>query len=185
MGTYHAEGDYRVKIADAKIATAKSGTQQVVLDLDLLEYHEKSQWIDPPFKGQYSPQVFLSLTEATLGTPTSPGWVTEVLKHLGFSGDPERLGDELCGVECEANCTYEARNDGKGDRESWRINRPRASAVPVERATLRKLKSTFAGLFTSTAPKAKPAPKPTAETTVPPDDNDAEQQQTPKSDIPF
>lgn len=159
MGIYHEQGNYRVKIIDAKMGEANNDnrTPQLQLALDLIGiYSDDNQLVDCQ-KGRYPPIVYLSITKATMGDEAKPGWVAETLASLGFDGNFDNPG-QLEGTECDAYCSHGTNNAGK-EVERWSISRPRQREVRApEKKTVRSLNAQFGKLLKKLATDPPPAP---------------------------
>jgi len=173
MSVFNEEGRYRARISAARIGKAKSGTDQVEFDLELLGIYEEAQGDSDDNlveckRGRFPNTVWLSLTEATMGTASQPGWVAQTLQYLGFDGNFDNV-EQLVGWEGDFLCQYEDSLKG-GQRERWSVWRGGTrTAKPVEQKTVRTLKTRFSNLFKTPAAKAaeKPAKKVRAKAEAP------------------
>jgi hypothetical protein len=157
MAVFHEQGLYRARIANVALTEANNDkrTPQVELELDLQGMYGSDGTVDQNFiKGRFPPRIFISITEATMGTAERPGWAAETLKFLGFDGDFGRV-EQLQDMEIDAYCSHGQNLQGK-DREQWSVNRPRErkQGQAPEKKQLRVLNSKFAKLFKSQKPVA-------------------------------
>jgi hypothetical protein len=165
MSVFNPEGSYRAKIGLVQIGQARNEkkTPQLELHLELSAHYDQDQkdWFEHP-QPRFAPIVYLSLTEATMGSPGNPGWVANLLSYLGFDGDFDKIA-ALEGTEVEALCQYEEPPTKPGtQRERWSIIVPRAERAPTDRTVTRDLKARFGKLFKAPrrAPASPPPPKP-------------------------
>lgn len=165
MPTYHEEGRYRGKVLKANLDTAKNlnQTPQIVLDVQLLGLYGKDGQLYECEQSRFPPRVYLSLTEQTMGTDKSPGWVRQTLEYLGLDGDLNEVPG-LKNWEGDFWCHYEVAKAGKhvGETfEKWNVNRGNTyTATPPEESLVRKLNTLFFGNKKSTKPKpAAPLPQ--------------------------
>lgn len=138
MSVKYPIGRYRLRILSA--ALGESGTGNPQIEIVVGPTGEDGEAGSPR-------RVYLTLTDATLGTPQNPGWVWETLAFLGFTGPSFADLDPLVGRECEGQCKHEP--DDKGEmREKWSIFRGSSgpkTALPPQ--GLKRLDSKFAGLL--------------------------------------
>lgn len=155
---FFQEGRYRVQIALAQLSEAKSSKNpQIELHLELkAELGKDGEEFDPP-RSRFLPVVYLTLTDKTMGTPSDPGWVAQVLKAVGFSGDFDRLAG-VEGWEGTAYCSHQ--KDDKGEvRDRWSIDTAQGPKIKTaEKPTVRKLNGLFGKLFGGTRPPTPPPP---------------------------
>jgi hypothetical protein len=151
-----------VRVADAQLGEAKSGAAQVVLGVEVLSYFDEAeqQWYESSGPGR---AVYLTLTDATLGTPAQPGWVWLTLRDLGFVGPSFADLGPLIGQERDASMKLETNNEGK-EVERWNVFRRGGAKVekPVQAAGVAALNRKFAALLRTGqqaqgAPQARPA----------------------------
>jgi hypothetical protein len=195
MATYFEEGRYKARISAVELGEARNEkkTPQVVLTLDLLGRYEDSdgELYEYPSASRFPPQIFLSVTEATMGTEGQPGWVAQTLAYLGFQGN----FDEIAQVEgWEGDVINQHRpNQNNDDRDNWSILRPKEKGPPPDKKTVRTLNSRIGKLFgkpkdqpptNGTRPQAKPKPKP-KDNPRPTDNAEPEPVGQAESEIPF
>jgi hypothetical protein len=168
MGAYNEEGRYRARIAKAEITEAKNDkrTPQVELTLDLIGIYDpkNNNELYECHKGNYPPVIYMSITEATMGTESEPGWVADTLAYLGFDGNFNNIAN-LAPQEIDVLCQYEDKTVGKGgQREKWSVLRPGGRrAQPLESRDLRGLNAKFskaAKAATKNKPSNAPSPVP-------------------------
>ncbi len=137
MSIHYEKGRYRLAVIGAALGESSKGTPQVELQVEV------GDGSGPPRR------VYMSLTEGTLGTPQSPGWVWDRLVDLGFVGPSFSDLEPLIGAVRDGECKHEAGDDGVM-REKWQIfgsmSKPKNEAKPQ---TIRQLDSKFGGLLRS------------------------------------
>jgi hypothetical protein len=156
------EGTYRAKIGMAQLTEAKNEkkTPQVEITLELLaELDDKGEEYAPR-RSQFPPRIFLALTEATMGTPSQPGWVAQVLAHIGFKGNFEHIA-EVEGWEGLVYCSHQEDQNGK-EQDRWSINmgERKPQLVPKDKAQIRKLNTLFGKHFNAGKEGEKKGKKP-------------------------
>ena len=145
---YWAEGEYEALITSAVFgASSTKKTPQVEIELDPLTWeNEHGEMVDPPQLSRFPPKVYLFITDATMGTPTSPGWVAETLLYLGFGGNFDTIADDIVNKRIRVLCEYEDYNGKEKDR--WTIQRgDRAPKAPAGKEVVRKANTLYGGLF--------------------------------------
>src|SRR5262249_15084726 len=145
MGLYHEQARYQATIAAAALGQAKNEkkTPQLELTLDINGMYGEDGQVYECRKGRVPPSVYLSITEATMGTDAQPGWVAEVLGVLNFNGDFNDT-DQFVGMVVDVYCAH--GQNQKGDpREQWSIERKRdpRQGVNMEKKQVRTLNSRF------------------------------------------
>lgn len=152
MPTFHQAGSYRAKILSVEIVQAQSGTEQIRIALELQTYYAQGTPGVPVPPSRFPPEVYMPLTEATMGSPTQPGWVAETLAGMGFDGDFSTISEQFEGKVVDVGCRYEYAQQGKHQGEEverWSIYRPggtRAKA-PADPKQGRRLTSQWGALF--------------------------------------
>lgn len=187
MATFYEEGLYKVQIQAANITKAKSGNDQIELDLTLLGYFRDTQGgtkrLEPAkTTSRFPPRIYLTITEKTMGNAQSPGWVAQTLQFMGFDGDFNNI-HQLSNWAGEALNLH--KENLQGDLvDNWNISRP-AGDRTVEKADkkeLRALNTRYGKFF-----KVNGTPKPKQE--EPPKEQPQEQLQpagqSQSDDIPF
>jgi hypothetical protein len=162
MGWFYEVGRYRVRIISAALGeSAGSGTPQVEVGISVIGAFVQGQGlvkVEGPDR-----TVYLSLTEATLGTPAEPGWVWQLLTYLGFKGPSFGDLSPLVGREEDAQCEHSEYNGQTS--EKWSIWRKRTGPLnPIERQKARQLDSRFSALLRGNKerPAQATAPRPEA-----------------------
>lgn len=174
---HFTQGRYRAVITGAAIAKAKTGTDQLVLEIDLISFNNRGEWVEP-VATRFAPQIYLSLTTATIGKPDSPGWVARDLSAIGFDGDFEHI-TQLEGTDVEVICTHEPDLQG-ALQDRWALITARPQAQPSPPNELQRLNQLYRPTFTQLA-KTQPPPM-VAKTRSPNDYGDVK---VPKDNIPF
>lgn len=149
----YQEGNYLCRITGQAITTTKTGSFQ--LEMEILPFKAEDEVIE----GQkFKRRIFLPLTQTTLGTPESPGWVAETLEQLGFIGrdydqlDLEQPGFQtFLGKEIACYCKHEEWNDQP--REKWAISKARQAKAKPPKGALAAL----GGVSTAGPAPADPA----------------------------
>ena len=149
---FFPEGPYRGKIVGQRLSKAGTGTEQLELDVVVLDESSRG----------------LTRTVYHYFTPRSIEFTHEVLRELGFTGqkieclDPRSPGFvNLSGVECELYCTHDEYRGRV--YEKWRINtRRKRVAAPLDLNEMNRIETVFAnGLKQlgreSTRPIVRPA----------------------------
>ena len=102
------------RICDAVSAAAKTGTPQLKITVCLPD----TTYVD----------VFITLTEKTLGTVDHPGWARRLLSSVGFDGDFSAPHRSLSGQVVELQ---ESRQTFHGrERTRWTIRNSRDNEKP-------------------------------------------------------
>ena len=183
MAIFYEQGRYLVRITNQVLTENKKGNPELQLTIKPLAVYEQGN-DEPQFlEFPYERTLFFTLTEATIGTASKPGWVLETLRFLGFQATsfgaldpshPEHVS--FVNNTHDAICQHEAY-EGK-DRERWNLWRgERPPAAPIAREGIRKLDAMFGNVL-----KATTSPK----TTRPPTPESGLPDQGPRDDsIPF
>jgi hypothetical protein len=179
MAAFFDAGKYRILTTRQALVENKKGNPEFQLSFKPIEYHPTKGEPDEINVG-YERTQFMTMTDATMGTPEKPGWVLQTLTALGFNGssfgqlDPEHKNhisfvdrDDLFAI-----CTHEDY-DGK-TREKWNILRPNGAeggkpiGKPIEKKSVRTLDSKFKKVLSAFA-KSQPsqAQEPAPDTTEP------------------
>ncbi len=143
-------GKYSGRITNAALSESEtSKTPQVEVAVDLVSDEHG------PITG-YA-RVYLSLTDATIGTTNEPGWVILTLMAYGFRGPSFANLDALEGRPCELKMEHDAY---KGEtKEKWSLFRPYSGPKnPASKATISGLDQKFAALL-NVAKKTPALPK--------------------------
>lgn len=148
MGTTYPAGRYRLKTLGAALGESKSGNPQIEINVEILGYHDPEGGFRE-CSGDRT--VYLSLTDATLGTPSDPGWVYQTLLDLGWDGRSFVELDSLAGHVRDGDCKHDEW-DGK-TVEKWGIYRRRIAQPqrPAQNQTVRQLNARFSGLLKAAA----------------------------------
>jgi hypothetical protein len=147
----YAEGNYTCRITAQDVTTTKTGSFQ--LDLEILPIKADDQPIDG---NVFRRHLYLPLTEATLGTPESPGWVAETLERLGFEGrnyeqlNPENE-DAQSFINKEVNCYVKHEEYNDQPRERWSLSKAKPKAQKPPKGALAAL-----GGVSTAGPATKP-----------------------------
>lgn len=144
MSTQYQPGRYRLKTLGAALGESKGGTPQIELGVEVLGFYVP----DGSFvEGGGDRTIYLALTDGTLGTPDSPGWVYQQLLDLGWEGRSFVELGPLAGHVRDGECKHEAY-EGKV-AEKWSLFRRRGAEAqrPIQDRSLRQLNSKFAGLL--------------------------------------
>ncbi len=113
-------GKYRARIVGAALGESEAKhTPQVEITIELITAMGEDGRTYPVDAKKI---VYMALTENTLGTTSSPGWVLETLTAFGFRGPSFSNLECLVGKEVDALCKEE-EYDGKMN-EKWSIFRP-------------------------------------------------------------
>lgn len=170
MGVYNPAGAYRGKIGMAVLSEAanerKTPQFELHLELEAVYDQDKRTWYEHG-QPRFAPVVYLSLTEATMGTPDNPGWVANVLSYLNFNGDFDAIA-QLEGKEVEFYCQHQDVQDKPGEkREKWSISIPKVPKPPAPKTVTKSLKTQYGNLFRQNKPAparppARPQPAPVA-----------------------
>jgi hypothetical protein len=158
MSVYNEAGKYRAKVIGACLVKSESsGNDQVLITLEIHGKYQEGYGLAEYPAPQYPPEVYMALTDGTMGTPASPGWVAQTLAYMGFDGDFDNLHLLLSQFH-DAICKHEEGLQG-GLVERWSILRPGGvrAVAPPEKKQVRELNSRFGNLF-SRKPAAQPAP---------------------------
>jgi len=146
MNTSYDPGFYEVEVVDAILTAASNDTPQLCLCIAV-----RDQYMDAenllPCSGP-DQKIFYAITEATMGTPDSPGWVWQVLQDLGFEGPSLRDLAPIIGKKRKAQLQYEIY---KGtDRPRWTLFRlnGQTGKPPLAADVIDALDAKFAGLLT-------------------------------------
>ncbi len=179
MSFNYAPGKYRLKIVAAALGETNGGKPQIGLTCAVLDGRdvngEPFELVDPPNR-----TVYLTLTEATLGTPEQPGWVWETLLDLGFVGPSFSDLKPLVGQVRDGKMHVET-HEGK-TREKWELYRQGSAMKPAAPQVVKSVDTQFSRLLKGASGKgAQPAPQ---------QQRQAPQRQTvpdgkPEEDIPF
>jgi hypothetical protein len=175
MGVYNEAGKYRASIIKAEVTEAKNDkhTPQVELTLDLIGIYDpkSNNELYECHKGNYPPVIYMSITDATMGTESEPGWVADTLAFLGFDGNFNNIGN-LAPQEIDVLCQYEKKTVGKeGQREKWSVLRPGRRAQPVESKGIRGLNAKFSKSVKAAAKNKAEAPASKPQPAAPPSTN--------------
>jgi hypothetical protein len=167
MSVFYPAGRYRVRIISAALGESNpkadgTTTPQIEVGIEILGLYDQGelrQLAGPPRT------IFLSLTDATLGTSTAPGWVWQTLIDLGFAGKSFAELAPLVGKDRDGECRHD---DFTGEaKEKWSIYRQaRGAQRPAEQKTIRSIDSKFKDLL-RTAARPGPAVAPAAPTAPP------------------
>src|SRR4051794_25596747 len=89
MSVYYEAGRYRVRITGAALGESQprqdgSTTPQIEISVEVIGCYPTGAGLQPLTGPARS--VYLSLTEACLGSASNPGWVAQTLADLGFVG---------------------------------------------------------------------------------------------------
>ncbi len=138
----YENGRYQALITDQNLVENNKGNPELQLSIQPTAYqNEYGEWIIinvPPRT------IFLTLTDKTIGTPESPGWVLGVLHYLGWRGtsfdtlDKNTPGHHVFDNEIEALCNNEEW-EGR-TREKWSIATPR-TGKGLPKSSLKQLSS--------------------------------------------
>jgi hypothetical protein len=155
-------GRYRIKTGIAVLGgSRKSGSPQIELPITIIAYYDEHRQLVPFDNDPPGRTVYLSLTEATLGTPDQPGWVTALLTDLGFVGPSFADLGPLAGHTRDATLRFENYNGQ--DQEKWTVWPESRQATQLDDRTVRQLDMQHAALLRSIAknkPASRPAPQP-------------------------
>jgi hypothetical protein len=167
---FFEQGTYRATITNATITTAKTGTHQVELNLELHFLHGKNPGEQlAPRHTRFPPRLYLAITDATMGTATEPGWVAQTLAFLGFQGDFACI-DSVVGWVGDVYCEPKPNNKTGEVNDSWSIVRnPTQDRKPPEQSTVRQLNAQYQKQVRACQSTKQPAlAAPTNTTPMPP-----------------
>lgn len=77
MAAYYESGKYKARVTNQALVTNNKGNPEFKLVIKPIAFVIEGQ--ENPFEGDYNRTIYLTLTDATLGTPTKPGWVMQTL----------------------------------------------------------------------------------------------------------
>jgi hypothetical protein len=179
MAAFYDRGRYQGKIVNQILGENSKGNPELQLVVQpTAMYDEKGEPCKLSFP--YSRTIYLVLTEATIGTPETPGWVVQTLNALGFNGksfgelEPGQPDSWSCiGQAVDLRCDHD-EYEGK-EREKWSIARkPNTNGTPtktLEKKSLRALDAKYGKVLkvlAETAPAPTAEPTPGADAPLPP-----------------
>jgi len=160
MAVYHEKGKYRAEIEHVEPVQSKNNFPQFRFDLQLDGMYENNGELAMDYdRGRFPPSIYLTFSQATLGTPEEPGWVAGVLSQLGFNGDFTD-SEQFLGMMVDVYCDHK---EGEKDTfEEWSFDLPKKrKAIQAEKKALRKLTNQFSKFFkqeeTQPSTNGKPA----------------------------
>lgn len=181
MSVYYEAGKYRAKIVEQRFGENNKNNPEVQLEIQLLGFYVDGE--PQAISSEWNRTIFLTLTQATIGSEGKPGWVLETLRYLGFNGasfsqlDPSQEDHHsFVDLEIDALCQHTEYQGKK--QEKWSVLRPggnKPQVKVIEKKGLRALDAKFGKVLKSLQEK----PKPVAATT------ESGEDQTSKADIPF
>lgn len=164
---HYEEGNYKAEITGQALVSNKKGNPELQLVIAPTTF-EAPNGEQEPVRKTYPRTIYLTMTDATLGTESNPGWVFQTLQHLGFNRpsfsalDPaDDNHQSFVGQTIEVSCKHDEYNGQ--NREKWSIYRTGATKTqgePMEKKAIRQLDTKFSKLLKSTA-NDKSAPKST------------------------
>lgn len=160
----YAKGKYRAHVIGQALTESKNGTPQFELEVQIDgKYVNDDDYEEDNTEGWRT--IYLSLTDATIGTPTQPGWVVALLKELGFAGpsfaqlDPEaKDAHDFIDLEIDV---FNSPAEWQGTmREKWSIiTGGERTKSKMEPAKVRQLDAKHRGVFSRSAPAPSPSPR--------------------------
>ncbi len=167
MATYYDEGRYLARITNQTFGENKNGNPEVQLTIKPVgQYAEQDKKVYEISDGTARERtIYLTLTEATIGSLDKPGWVLQTLNFLGFRGesfrelDPAEEGHHsFVGLEVDALCQHKEWNGN--NQERWSILRPNGTKAEVkrlEKKSIRGLDAKYGKLLKKLAKDVPPA----------------------------
>lgn len=173
MAAFYDVGNYNVICTGSSLGENKKGNPE--LQIRFKPTHQLADNGEPvALPLTWERTIYLTFTEATMGTESEPGWVLQTIAALGFTG--QSFGDlekhNFTGTPFQARCEHDEW-DGK-EKEKWSVNRARTPkpVKPVEKKTLRTLDAKFGKALKAasagvTAPPLPPPPADRQEADIP------------------
>jgi hypothetical protein len=167
MTVHYDQGRYECRIVNQVLTENAKGNPE--LQLTVLPLRKFSGQEAEDLSDDYTRTIYLTMTDATMGTAQQPGWVYETLLFLGFNGGSFAQLDldsdhAISFIDKLIQCTCQHDTYNGREREKWTIRRGDAAtqAKPMAKKEIKSLDSRFKQLLKAASQTPQPAATPAA-----------------------